>query len=69
MVSDSHHRQAVTVPAEAPVHVEAVLMGKPGHNVLDGSGQDVAIVRQTGGKGRPVIEREPDKQINETYMH
>lgn len=54
----------MTVPAEPALHVEAVLMGKPGHDVLDGPSQDVSVVRQAGGEGRPVVEREPAAQTH-----
>lgn len=43
-MTDSYHRQAVTVPAKAPVHMEAALVGKASNDVLDGTGQDVSIV-------------------------
>lgn len=65
---DSHHRQAVTIPAEPALHVEAVLMDKPGHDVLDGPSQDVSVVRQAGGGGRPVIEREPETRTRTTHQ-
>lgn len=35
--TDSYHRQAMTVPAKAPVHMEAALMGKASNNILDGA--------------------------------
>ena len=38
MITYSHHRQAVTVPAKSPVHVEAALVSKASDNVLDGAG-------------------------------
>lgn len=41
----SYHRQAVAVPAESSVHMEAALMGKAGDNVLDGASKDVPVVR------------------------
>lgn len=41
----SYHRQAVAVPAESSVHVEATLMGKAGDDVLDGASKDVPVVR------------------------
>lgn len=44
MMTDSHHRQAVTVPAEASVHMEAALVGKASNDVLDGASKDVPIV-------------------------
>lgn len=34
----------MTVPAKAPVHMEAALVGEASNNVLDGAGQDVPIV-------------------------
>lgn len=49
----------MTVPAKASVYVEAVLVGKAGDDVLNGASQDVPIVGQTGGEGRPVIEGVP----------
>lgn len=36
-ISESYHRQAMTVPAKSSVHMEATLMGKAGNNVLDGA--------------------------------
>lgn len=41
----SYHRQAMAVPAEPSVHVEATLMGKAGDDVLDGASKDVPVVR------------------------
>lgn len=38
MITHSYHRQAVTVPAKSPVHVEAALVSKASDNVLDGAG-------------------------------
>ncbi len=35
---DIYHRQAMTVPAKASVHMEAALVGKASNNVLDGAG-------------------------------
>lgn len=32
-----YHRQAVAIPAEASVHMEATLVGKAGDNVFDGA--------------------------------
>ena len=40
----SYHRQTMAIPAKTSVHVEAILVGKAGHNVLDGSSQDVPIM-------------------------
>ena len=34
----------MTIPAKTSVHMEAILVGKAGNNVLDGSSQDVPIV-------------------------
>jgi hypothetical protein len=48
--------QAVTVPAEAPQHVPALHGPVAGHDVFDGAGDDVAVVRQSGRKRRTVVE-------------
>lgn len=53
----------MAIPAKSPVHVKAALMGKPGDNVLDGTSQDVAIMRQTSGKWRAIIESVPRCEI------
>lgn len=37
LISESYHRQAMTVPAKSSVHMEATLMGKAGNNVLNGA--------------------------------
>lgn len=66
-VINSYHGQPMTVPAKPSVHMKAALVGKPGHNVLDGSGQDMTIVREAGGKGRSVIKRVPEKQTSHTF--
>ena len=50
--------QAVTVPAEAALHMVARLRGPARHRVLDRAGQYVAVVRQAGGERRTVVERE-----------
>ena len=36
--------------------VEAVHGLVPGDDVLDGAGEDVAVVRESGGERRPVVE-------------
>lgn len=38
IITHSYHRQAMTVPAKSPVHVEAALVSKASNNVLDGAG-------------------------------
>lgn len=46
----------MAVPAEAPRHVVAAHGLVPGHDVLDGAGEDVAVVREPRGEGRAVVE-------------
>ena len=46
----------MAVPAEAASDVEAVHGLVPGDDVLDGAGQDVAVVRESGGERRTVVE-------------
>ena len=49
--------QPVAVPAEAALH--AALHGPvAGDDVLDGAGQQVAVMGQAGGEGRAVVEDE-----------
>jgi hypothetical protein len=48
--------QTVAVPAEAASDVIAVHRLVAGDNVLYGAGEDVAVVREPRGEGRPVIE-------------
>lgn len=54
----THHGQSMTIPAEAPLHVEAALVGVPSDDIFDGAGQNVAVVRKTGGERRSVVEGE-----------
>lgn len=56
-----YHGEAMTIPAEATVHMKATLVGESGNNVFDGASQNVPIVRQAGGKGRPVVEGVPTR--------
>lgn len=53
----------MAIPAKSPVHMKAALMGEPGDNVLDGTSQDVTIMRQAGGKWRAIIESVPRCEI------
>lgn len=50
------NREAVAVPAEAAGDVVAGHGVEAGDDVLDGAGEDVAVVRETGGEGRAVVE-------------
>ena len=50
------HRQAVAVPAEAPLHPVALHGLVAGDDVLDGAGNEVAEMGQACCKGRAVIE-------------
>jgi len=61
-VTITHHRQSVTVPPKPPLDMEARLVGPACHHVLDGSCQDVPIVRQTSRKWRAVVECVPGRQ-------
>src|SRR5205807_8902622 len=49
-------RQAVTVPAEAPLHPVTAHGLVAGDGVLDVAGQQVAVVREPVGEGGAVIE-------------
>ena len=49
-------RQAVGVPTKTPFDPESLHRPVARHDVLEGSGQQVAIMRRPGRKGRPVIE-------------
>eukprot|EP00966_Prymnesium_polylepis_P237473 5492223-Prymnesium_polylepis.2 len=51
-------RQPVAVPPEAALDVVARLVSVAADDVLDGAGEDVAVVRQTRGERRAVVERE-----------
>mmetsp|Transcript_41792 Transcript_41792/g.110426 ORF Transcript_41792/g.110426 Transcript_41792/m.110426 type:complete len:1093 (+) Transcript_41792:362-3640(+) len=57
-VDDALDRDAVAVPAEAPLHVVAALVRVARDDVLDRAREDVAIVRQPGGERRAVVEVE-----------
>lgn len=46
----------MAIPAEAASDVVTVHGLVPGDDVLDGTGEDVAIVREPRCEGRPVIE-------------
>ena len=48
--------QPVAVPAEAAVHPVAPHGLVPGHDILHVAGEQVAVVRETVGEGRSVIE-------------
>lgn len=48
--------EAVTVPAESARDVVTGHGLVPRHDVLDGAGEDVAVVRETGGERRAVVE-------------
>jgi hypothetical protein len=48
--------QAVTVPAETPLHVVPAHGLVARNNVLDRARQQVSVVRQPGGKRRAVVE-------------
>ncbi len=37
-ITDTHHRQAMTIPTKASFHMEAALVGKASNNVLYGAG-------------------------------
>jgi hypothetical protein len=50
--------QAVAVPAEAPFDAETAHGAVARHDVLDGAGQEMAVVRQAGRERRPVVEHE-----------
>nr|POE82187.1 hypothetical protein CFP56_62945 [Quercus suber] len=46
----------MAVPAEAASDVEAVHGLVPGDDVLDGAGEDVAVVRESCGERQTVVE-------------
>lgn len=46
----------MAIPSESTGDVVAGHGLVPGDDVLDGSGEDVAIVREAGGEGRAVVE-------------
>ena len=48
--------QAVAVPAETAQHMAPLHGPVARHDVLDGARDDVAVVRQSGGEGRAVVE-------------
>ena len=48
--------EAVAVPPRAALDVVPGLAGVARHDVLDGPGEDVAVVGQTGGERRAVVE-------------
>ena len=50
--------QPVGVPAEPALHAAAAHRLVAGDDVLDVAGQQVAVVRQAVGEGRPVVEDE-----------
>lgn len=50
--------QAVRVPAEAALNAAAKLRLVTSHEVLDVTGQQVSVVRETVGEGRAVVEDE-----------
>lgn len=50
------------VPSEASLHMVAILVCPACYNVLDGASQNVSIVRQPRGKGRPIIKGEPKER-------
>lgn len=52
----------MAIPAKPPLNMETTLVSKSGHNVFDGSCQDVAIVGQPRGKGGAIVEVEPVTQ-------
>lgn len=52
------YRQAMTIPAKSSLHMKALLICIAQDNVLDGCGQDVAIMREAGGKGGAIVEGE-----------
>mmetsp|Transcript_26727 Transcript_26727/g.33313 ORF Transcript_26727/g.33313 Transcript_26727/m.33313 type:complete len:503 (-) Transcript_26727:26-1534(-) len=50
--------QSVAIPAKAALHVVAFHSGIPRHNILDGAGGDVAVVRQSSSEGGAIVEGE-----------
>ena len=52
------YRQAVAVPAPAPLHAVAAHGPVARHHVLGDGGEQVPVVRQAGGERRPVVEAE-----------
>ncbi|EPY28156.1 hypothetical protein STCU_05273 [Strigomonas culicis] len=48
--------QTVTVPAKAAHNVVACLVGKARDDILDGAGENMTVVGETGGERRTVIE-------------
>ena len=56
------HRKTMTIPAKSPLHMEATLVGPACHDVLNGASQDVAIMGQTRGKRRTIIECIPKEE-------
>lgn len=55
----SYHRQAVTIPAKPPIHMETALVSEPCDNILDSASENVAIMWETGSKGRSIVESVP----------
>mmetsp|Transcript_37061 Transcript_37061/g.94824 ORF Transcript_37061/g.94824 Transcript_37061/m.94824 type:complete len:440 (-) Transcript_37061:3-1322(-) len=58
LVDDALYWHTVAVPAEPPLNVIAALVRMAAHHVLDGTGQDVPVVRQAGSEGGPIVEVE-----------
>lgn len=49
-------RQAMAIPPEPPRHMVAIGSLEAGDDVLDGTGEDMAIVGEASGEGRPIVE-------------
>src|SRR3989344_2372693 len=56
LLDDILYRKPVAIPAPHPRHPVAAQRPKSLHDVLDDGGDDVPVVRQPGGKRRPVVE-------------
>ena len=52
------HGEAVAIPSCAAGDVVPGLAGVAGYDILDGAGEDVAVVGKAGGEGWAVVEGE-----------
>lgn len=52
----------MAIPAKPSVNMKTILMSKSGHDVFDGSCENVAIVGEPRGKGGTIVEVKPTTQ-------
>ena len=48
----------MAIPPRSPFNVVSRLRREAGNSVFDGTSEDVAVVGEAGGEGRPVVEGE-----------